>query len=486
MLLSRDLVCRACSAAWSSLASSPRDRRASPVTYTKDVAPLLADRCGMCHHPGGSAPFSLLTYADAKRHADADRRGHREPLHAAVEGGSGRRSVRRPASAERRRDRDCCSAGRTPARRRAIRAESAAAAQPWTDGWQLGTPDLVVTLPQPYTLPAGGHRRLPHLRACRFRSSRARFVRGLEFRPGNPQVVHHANIRIDRDAGVARARRRRSGARLRRADRALGDLSRRPLPRLDAGPGRAAAAEAISRGASSRTPISSSSCTCSRAASAEPVAPSIGFYFSDEPPTRTPAMLRLGRQNIDIPAGRRALHRHRFVHAAGRRRGRSGAAARALPRARRARRGDAARRHRRRPLIDIADWDFRWQHVYRFVTPLRLPKGTTVVDALHLRQLRGEPAQPAAAAGARALGPAIGGRDGRPVDPGADARRPRSRRAQPRLPAEGRRRRRARATKSRSRSTRPTPALHDDVALLYLELGRERPARSRTSRRRSR
>ena len=29
-------------------------------------------------------------------------------------------------------------------------------------------------------------------------------------------------------------------------------------------------------------------------------------------------------------------------------------------------------------LIDIKDWDFSWQHVYRFVTPLRLPKGTTV------------------------------------------------------------------------------------------------------------
>src|SRR5207302_10852787 len=39
------------------------------VTYSKDVAPLLADRCGMCHHAGGSAPFSLLTYADAKQHA---------------------------------------------------------------------------------------------------------------------------------------------------------------------------------------------------------------------------------------------------------------------------------------------------------------------------------------------------------------------------------------------------------------------------------
>src|SRR5436309_3238651 len=38
-------------------------------TYTRDIAPLLAERCGMCHVPEGSAPFSLLTYADAKRYA---------------------------------------------------------------------------------------------------------------------------------------------------------------------------------------------------------------------------------------------------------------------------------------------------------------------------------------------------------------------------------------------------------------------------------
>jgi len=42
---------------------------AQSVTYTKDIAPLLNDRCAMCHHPGGSAPFSLLTYTDARRHA---------------------------------------------------------------------------------------------------------------------------------------------------------------------------------------------------------------------------------------------------------------------------------------------------------------------------------------------------------------------------------------------------------------------------------
>src|SRR5205809_6453419 len=38
-------------------------------TYTRDIAPLLAERCGMCHVPEGSAPFSLRSYEDAKRHA---------------------------------------------------------------------------------------------------------------------------------------------------------------------------------------------------------------------------------------------------------------------------------------------------------------------------------------------------------------------------------------------------------------------------------
>ena len=38
-------------------------------TFARDIAPLLNDRCAMCHHPDGSAPFSLLTYDDAKRHA---------------------------------------------------------------------------------------------------------------------------------------------------------------------------------------------------------------------------------------------------------------------------------------------------------------------------------------------------------------------------------------------------------------------------------
>jgi Flp pilus assembly protein TadD len=109
----------------------------------------------------------------------------------------------------------------------------------------------------------------------------------------------------------------------------------------------------------------------------EQVAPSIGLYFGDQPPTHIPAMLRLGRQNIDIPAGDakyvvtdsytlpvdvelEAVQPHAHYRA-------------------RDVRGEATLPDgTRKPIIDIADWDFRWQHVYRFVTPMPLPKGTKV------------------------------------------------------------------------------------------------------------
>ena len=39
------------------------------VTFSRDVAPVVFSKCAQCHYPGGSAPFSLLTYREARTHA---------------------------------------------------------------------------------------------------------------------------------------------------------------------------------------------------------------------------------------------------------------------------------------------------------------------------------------------------------------------------------------------------------------------------------
>ena len=41
----------------------------SAVTFNKDVAPIIFNNCAVCHHTGGSGPFSLLNYQDVRSHA---------------------------------------------------------------------------------------------------------------------------------------------------------------------------------------------------------------------------------------------------------------------------------------------------------------------------------------------------------------------------------------------------------------------------------
>lgn len=71
----------------------------APVTFARDVASIFVDRCGMCHHPNGSAPFSLLDYPTARQHATQIAAvtksrlggGALQPGHGAGGGGAARR-----------------------------------------------------------------------------------------------------------------------------------------------------------------------------------------------------------------------------------------------------------------------------------------------------------------------------------------------------------------------------------------------------------
>src|SRR5215471_5275806 len=41
------------------------------VTFTKNVAPILQERCQSCHHSGTFAPMSLVTYEETRPYAKA-------------------------------------------------------------------------------------------------------------------------------------------------------------------------------------------------------------------------------------------------------------------------------------------------------------------------------------------------------------------------------------------------------------------------------
>jgi mono/diheme cytochrome c family protein len=49
--------------------AAPPAPSASRVTFYRNIAPIVYKNCAPCHRPGESAPFSLLTYEDVKRHA---------------------------------------------------------------------------------------------------------------------------------------------------------------------------------------------------------------------------------------------------------------------------------------------------------------------------------------------------------------------------------------------------------------------------------
>ena len=66
----------------------------------------------------------------------------------------------------------------------------------WPSGWQLGEPDLIVSMSKEFELPASGPDVYRNF-VIPIPTDRVRFVRGMEFRPGNDRVVHHAFMLID-------------------------------------------------------------------------------------------------------------------------------------------------------------------------------------------------------------------------------------------------------------------------------------------------
>lgn len=169
-------------------------RGADAPTFSKDVAPILFKHCAACHRPGEVAPFPLLTYQDAAKRAKhlvevtADRR---MPPWLPEPGKHRFLDERRLSDAELNALKRWAESGAKEGNPKDLPP-----APKFTDGWQLGQPDLVVKMPKPFTVPADGADIYQGF-AIPISMDKARYLNGFEFRAGNRKLVHHAILLLD-------------------------------------------------------------------------------------------------------------------------------------------------------------------------------------------------------------------------------------------------------------------------------------------------
>ena len=215
-----------------------RSRRrlpASPVTFTRDVAPIVFTHCAPCHHDGGAGPFPLISYADVRRRARQIVKVTAERVMPPWPPVEGHGTFKGERGLIPRRSRPWLD-GWSKAPSKAPISDRPAAPV-FSDGWQLGMPDLVLTPDRAWTLPAEGGDIFRNF-VLPVPLIGPRFVRAIEIRPGNARILHHANALPDR-SGLGRqrdaARSRRRLCRHGSGDRVGSLRARQPLPFLEAG-----------------------------------------------------------------------------------------------------------------------------------------------------------------------------------------------------------------------------------------------------------
>jgi tetratricopeptide (TPR) repeat protein len=346
------------------------------VTFAQDIAQILFHSCAPCHRPGEAAPFSLLSYADAKTHA--------HQIAAVTE----RRIM--PPWLPAPEDPKFADDLRLSAQQIALiqtwveqgAAEGDGSNMPpmpqFVEGWQLGKPDLVVKATQPFALPAGGSDIYWNF-VFRSPVNQNRWLKAIEIRPGDKRLVHHANVLVDRGQ-TARLLEKQPGSGFGGMELTIESEGFDPDSHfLFWKPGSAPYVEP--QGMAIRLDKNNDlvlNTHLQPSGKPETLQPTLGLYFTDKPATLHPILLPMGNDGqLDIPPGAKdfpvsddfslpvdmellAIYPHAHYL------GKDLQAFATLP--------DGTTRS----LIHIAQWDLNWQAVYRYAEPMLLPRGTTI------------------------------------------------------------------------------------------------------------
>ncbi len=160
----------------------------SPVTFTKDVAPVLQKNCQGCHRPGEAAPFSLLTYEQARPWAKAMKETvllkKMPPWFADPHYGkfSNDRSLSQ-------KEIDTLVAWSDAGAPQGDPKDMPPPAS-FVEGWRIPKPDVVFEMPNTFDIPAAGTVEYQYI-VVPSGFTEDKWVRFSEARPGNRQLVHH-------------------------------------------------------------------------------------------------------------------------------------------------------------------------------------------------------------------------------------------------------------------------------------------------------
>ncbi len=166
------------------------------TTFNKDVLPLLQKNCQECHRPGEPAPMSLLTYKEARPWAKAMRTAvltkkmppwFADPAHGKFA------NDRRLSQA----DIDTLVAWADSGAKEGNPTDAPAAIT-FAEGWNIGTPDVILKMPTPFHVPASGTIDYTWI-LVPTGFTEDKWIEKIEVRPTARSVVHHA-VLYEREA----------------------------------------------------------------------------------------------------------------------------------------------------------------------------------------------------------------------------------------------------------------------------------------------
>jgi mono/diheme cytochrome c family protein len=344
------------------------------VTYSKDIAPLLWKNCAGCHRPGEVGDFPLLTYQDVSKRADfiADITVSRRMPPWKAEPDFGKfRDDRRMSEHDIELIAQWAKAGAPEGDPKDLPE-----APRFSDGWQLGDPDMLLKMAEPFSVPADG----ADVYRCfviPIPIEKDRMVSAVEFRAGNHRVVHHAILYLDANG----AAREKDAEDSQPGFETFGGPGITPTGGLGAWvPGAMprflpdGIVRYVKKGSDLVLQIHYHS-----SGKPETDQSVVGVYFSKKPVKKIVTGIAILQTDLKIPAGDahceikaqcQALPVDVNVLAVSPHMHNLGREFKVT-----ARRPDSSEEL---PLIWIKDWDFNWQGPYEFAEPIRLPRGSVI------------------------------------------------------------------------------------------------------------